>query len=63
MLVESERIHAVGYRVAYKGDPVEDERWLGLLSREELAEDIEEDGEEEAPDGVNTEAHNGTGVH
>lgn len=42
---------------------MEDERRLGLPPGEELAKDIEEDNEKEAPDGIDTEAHNGARVH
>lgn len=63
LLVEGERVHAVGYRIPYEWEPVEDERRLGLPPGEELAKDIEEDNEKEAPDGIDTEAHNGARVH
>lgn len=33
LLVEGERVHSVGDRVAYEWDPVEDVRRLGLVSR------------------------------
>lgn len=63
LLVEGERVHAVGDRIPYEWEPVEDERRLGFPPREELAKDIEEDDGKEASDGVDTEAHNGTRVH